>query len=413
MTGLRDQEAMGTTSDVDAAAGRSALDELRLARIHLRLGMLAIARAELEDLERRALLQPRDQALLAEARWRSGDTPGAVGAARARLSAGGRDPVATAIAVESAAAEGRPSEARALMDRLGDLDAIDVEALFAGMPKRAFWPSVPGATSMRALMDEPSEPPPPVRRTEWTPAALQRPAPRVEPAARYEQPAARYEPAAPPQPAAAAGPAARPEPAAWPRREAAPEPSAPLEPMPAAGWSRDTAFEDAEARAAREVDRRAFGDVDRGAGPRSVLEATSPSLWGEEVADLAGLDSDRVAAAARTSGPSGGPTVGDVPQVEPEGPDHPDPMRELAEAREELATDPDRALLRIALVLRTDPTLAPAVLDAIRLRRETAAIIIRGDAERLLGRHLEAEAAFSAAVDAIERPERPERTPEA
>ena len=63
---------------------------------------------------------------------------------------------------------------------------------------------------------------------------------------------------------------------------------------------------------------------------------------------------------------------------------------------------PERALLRLGLVLRADPTLAPAVLDAIHLRREPAAALLRGDAERLLGRHLEAEAAFDAAAEALE-----------
>ena len=79
-----------------------------------------------------------------------------------------------------------------------------------------------------------------------------------------------------------------------------------------------------------------------------------------------------------------------------------DPVAELAQARLELDGKPDQAFLRLALVLRHDPTLAPMVLDTLRLRREPAAALLRGDAQRLLGRHLEAEAAFDAAAESLE-----------
>jgi hypothetical protein len=79
-----------------------------------------------------------------------------------------------------------------------------------------------------------------------------------------------------------------------------------------------------------------------------------------------------------------------------------DPAAEMARARDELATKPDRAMLRLALVLRHDPTYAPAVLEVLHLRREPTAALIRGDAQRLLGRHLEAEAAFDAAAESLE-----------
>jgi hypothetical protein len=42
------------------------------------------------------------------------------------------------------------------------------------------------------------------------------------------------------------------------------------------------------------------------------------------------------------------------------------------------------------------------VLDALHLRREPAAALLRGDAQRLLGRHLEAEAAFDAAAASLD-----------
>jgi hypothetical protein len=79
-----------------------------------------------------------------------------------------------------------------------------------------------------------------------------------------------------------------------------------------------------------------------------------------------------------------------------------DPLAELARARDELDKRPDRAFLRLALVLRHDPTLAPSVLDVLHLRREPTAALLRGDAQRLLGRHLEAEAAFDAAAETLE-----------
>ena len=50
-------------------------------------------------------------------------------------------------------------------------------------------------------------------------------------------------------------------------------------------------------------------------------------------------------------------------------------------------------------LLDSEPT---AVLDALHLRREPAAALLRGDAQRLLGRHLEAEAAYDAAAETME-----------
>jgi hypothetical protein len=79
-----------------------------------------------------------------------------------------------------------------------------------------------------------------------------------------------------------------------------------------------------------------------------------------------------------------------------------DPQAEIVRARTELESRPERGFLRLALVLRHDPTFAPAVLELLRLRREPAAALIRGDAQRLLGRHLEAEAAFDAAAESLE-----------
>lgn len=252
------------------AGSAMADDELRLARLHLRLGQLTLARAELEDLAGRDALGADGLGPLAEARWRTGDGDAAIEAATAHLAGGGTDEVAICIAAEGAAAAGDLDGARGLMHRLGPPDPGRVDELFAGMPQRASWPAGP------------------------------------------------------------AGPA-----------EAEPRGG----PIP---------------------------------GPRDVLAATQD--------------------------PAAAPVAGSAPR--PERDRRPriavDPAAELRRARSELEARPERALVRLALVLRLDPTLAPAVLDAIALRREPEALLIRGDAQRLLGRHLEAEAAFDAAAAGLE-----------
>lgn len=149
-----------------------------------------------------------------------------------------------------------------------------------------------------------------------------------------------------------------------------------------------------------------FG-VDRAGRPR----AGSPGVG----------DGDPAGAASRDDGPSppGGPpmdglwgseeTTGQPPGGRgsrvPES-----PADAFSRARTELesghAADVDRGLTRLALVLRLDPTLAPAVLDLLGPRRDVAALLLRGDAYRLLGRRLEAEAALAAAAQALDGPER-------
>ncbi len=51
-------------------------DDLVLARLHLRLGSLGLARTELESLAGRAALDDEATRDLAEARWRTGDIGG-------------------------------------------------------------------------------------------------------------------------------------------------------------------------------------------------------------------------------------------------------------------------------------------------------------------------------------------------
>lgn len=260
---------MTKASDSAAAPGRTArvrrapapeaagvAEDQRLAALHLRLGGLSLARAELEDMLQRGALGDAGLADLAEARWRSGDLDGAGAAATDYLATGGTRPIASVIAAEAAAVIGRPVDARAHVEALRALDAAALDFLFSGMPRRAFWPSAPVGT------------------------------PGL---------------------------------------------------------------------------------------PETLLGADPP--------------------------PAGRATAR-VPRPPAE------PTDELSRAREELSSgivdDVGRGVARLGLVLRQDPALAPAVLDALRTRRDPAALLVRGDAYRLLGRHLEAEAAFHAAGQALD-----------
>jgi hypothetical protein len=307
-----------------AAPANGTADDVRMARVHLRLGQLVLARAELEDMFRQDVLDTASLAVLAEARWRTGDGAGAAGAAQAHLDAGGSDDVALCIAAEAAAADGRPADARSLMDRLPASDAAALDALFAGMPRRAFWPAAP---IERGRLDELH------RETEGRPVGP----PRRSTAAR--------------QPTADA-------------------------PTEAYGYGALAGGEVLDARAVP--------------GPREVIGATG--IGAPRGVRAAGEGPDRTAGAGGRAIRTGARRIkGQL-----------DPVAELARARTELETRPDRAFLRLALVLRHDPTLAPSVLDVLHLRREPTAALLRGDAQRLLGRHLEAEAAFDAAADSLE-----------
>jgi hypothetical protein len=139
--------------------------DLRLARAHLRLGSLALARAELEILAGRGALDGPGQADLAEARWRSGDLATAGTAASIAISAGEEPPIVLAIAAEAAAALGRPNEARRLANRAMERLAGPIDGLFAGMPRSGVWPADladPAPTAGTMFHHEPV--PGPVRR---------------------------------------------------------------------------------------------------------------------------------------------------------------------------------------------------------------------------------------------------------
>jgi hypothetical protein len=141
-------EAARTTAEGRPAA-------LRLARVHLRLGSLGLARAELEALSGRALLDDDGLLDLAEARWRTGDLAGAGDAAIALVDRGREDVIALVIAAEAIAAAGRPTEARRLASRAIEATGEPLDALFAGMPRSAIWPiEDTGDGAVEALMPD-------------------------------------------------------------------------------------------------------------------------------------------------------------------------------------------------------------------------------------------------------------------
>jgi hypothetical protein len=115
--------------------------DLALARIHLRLGSLSLARAELEALAGQDALDVDGLLDLAEARWRTGDLPGAGDAAQAFLASGGASAVGYLIAAEAVAAVGRPGEARRLAAEAIRRTDTTLDAIFAGMPRSLIWPA--------------------------------------------------------------------------------------------------------------------------------------------------------------------------------------------------------------------------------------------------------------------------------
>ena len=130
-------------AEASGLAPAARLPNLRLATLHLRMGMLPLARAELEAAAGRGKLDEAAVLDLAEARWRTGDLAGAGEAAHAAIGRGLEAPLAYVIAAESIAALGRPSEARRLAGHALERAGGSLDALFAGMPRSSIWPADP------------------------------------------------------------------------------------------------------------------------------------------------------------------------------------------------------------------------------------------------------------------------------
>jgi tetratricopeptide (TPR) repeat protein len=138
-----------------AAAGSTGL---RLAGLHLRTGLLGLARAELEAFAGRGLLDEAALLDLAEVRWRTGDLAGAGDAAAALLARGRDETLALVIATEAVSALGRPGEARRLARRAADLHPGPLEPLFAGMPMAPAWPVVTAVPTVSAAASSTAAP---------------------------------------------------------------------------------------------------------------------------------------------------------------------------------------------------------------------------------------------------------------
>ena len=127
------EEQVNQDSDERAA-------DLVLARLHLRLGSLGLARAELESMAGRNSLDDQGIRDLAEVRWRTGDLAGAGDAAAAYLEGEPEDVLALVIAAEMQSHLGRPGEARRLAGRALAASEGLLDAIFAGMPRSSVWP---------------------------------------------------------------------------------------------------------------------------------------------------------------------------------------------------------------------------------------------------------------------------------
>jgi hypothetical protein len=147
--------------------------DLRLARLHLRLGALALARAELETLAGRDALDIDGLTDLAEVRWRTGDLTGAGEAAAAIMDGDDGPAIALIVAAEASMARGRPTDARRYADLARSRAGSTLDALFAGMPRCAIWPADPAAQPLASasLFDVPAVGPAAVVALEDTRAA--------------------------------------------------------------------------------------------------------------------------------------------------------------------------------------------------------------------------------------------------
>ncbi len=115
--------------------------DLRLATVHLRTGLLSMARIELETMAGNGTLDDPALLDLAEVRWRTGDLAGAGEAAEAYLSTGEASTLALIIVAEAQAALGRPVEAQRLADRAIGRAGTSLDDIFAGEPRGSIWPA--------------------------------------------------------------------------------------------------------------------------------------------------------------------------------------------------------------------------------------------------------------------------------
>ena len=390
--------------------------QIRLARIHLKTGSLAMARAEFEALAGRDGLDTLARLDLAEARWRTGDLEGAGEAAAAYLSDGGDEALGFVIAAEAAAIANRHAEARRCVEQALERHPSGIDPLFAGIPRRAAWASQtwspvavetatvepsPAAAGVEIEVEAQPVPEPMPEAAPAEPEAAPAVAPAVEPAAVSLELEGTPEPEAAPEAvapavepeAAPAEPEAAPEPETGPEPEAAPaEPEATSEPE-AAPEAVAPAVEPAAVQPEPETGPAATPDPEATPAPEAAVE--SPACAGESVA--AEAPSDAAAAAEQP-------------------PDAVEANAEVASGRSYLdADDPMMAALHFGVAIRLTPASAGAVLEAIGERQDLPLQLVRGDALRLLGLEGDAGAAYMSVASALgaPKPVAPEPVPEA
>ena len=302
--------------------------ELRLAAIHLRTGLLALARAELETSAGRGELDDAALLDLAEVRWRTDDVTGAGEAAAAYLGTGREDTLAIVIATEATASLGRSTEARRLAQRALARGDVALDTIFRGIHPSSYWPAVgPMAGEPAGTLFGGPRPGSTAGTAGVTGAAV---LDRLAAEGRVSRSSA-----------------------------GDPESNHPT-PGPASGAS--------SGHDGRSEDRRA-----------------TPTLWSD----------------AEVLPASGGRGPGAASRL-------PEPADELESARADLrAGRLAAATIRLAVVLRLAPALAPVVLDALNGLDGPSIELLRGDALRLVGHERDARAAYASAAAQLDDPAGP------
>ncbi len=309
----------GDPPALPAAADRPL--ELRLATIHLRTGLLALARAELETSAGRGELDDAALLDLAETRWRTDDVTGAGEAAAAYFATGREDTLALVIATEATASLGRSTEARRLATRALGRGDVPLDAIFRGIHPSSYWPST---TAMAG-----------------------------EPAGTLF---------GGPRPGSTAGTAGVTGAAVLGRLAARLH----GEPHPPAAVSTGQQLASASSQGLAGGPAAHGGD-----------EHLSPTLWS---------DAETLPAGGRRA------TNRDDARL-------PEPADELDMARDDLrAGRLSDGAIRLAVVLRLAPTMAPAILDVISAQSSPSLEVVRGDALRLVGHERDARLAYAAAA---------------
>ena len=274
--------------------------DLALARTHLRLGSLSLARVELETLAGLGTLDDEGIRDLAEARWRTGDLAGAGEAVGAWLEGHPDDILGLVIGAEAQAALGRPGEARRLAARALQSAAGSLDPIVAGMQRSPIWPIDSGAAAEAAgvLFDD------------------LHPSPHV------------VHPRAPDT-----------------------ESSGPLDGAAEVGAGLHPPFDPSVPAS--------FGG--------------GPSLWGDDASGIDAARDDAFEPAALFHGARGALDAGRVAE----------------------------AATGLILALRSSPALAPATLDLLAGRGEPILQLVRGDAQRIVGREMDAMRDHAAAATAL------------